>query len=172
MKNERYEYLAEKFLSAINNNVEYQEEHVDSGESYAHLIREGDWQYHNGDERLKVWLKNHEFSIPENWDSFTDEVIDWCKYKPSNIYQTNEDDFVVSSFLIGEIEDQYCWEDLQRLLPCTNGELREFVSLVKNDNRFCLTVYESNNTYDIYAYTSTDACWLFYIDKEFVLGLT
>lgn len=163
---EQYEKFAELLEESINAKVEYQCEHDDAGNAYSHLPREGGWQYNKGDSRLKAWIKKNELTIPEeDFESFVDEVLDWCNINPGHQFSNPEmnGDFVVDSYPVGELEDQYCIEDLASLLDTDIITAKEFAAMAMKDNRFCL---KPNGDGGVLSYTYTDAVWNFTIDVE------
>lgn len=166
---EKYEELAETFEAAIDSHVEYETEHADAGSNYSHLPREGGWDYSNGEDRLREWIKENDLTIPkgDNWDDLVDEVLDWCEIEPGHVFSggTTKEKFIVDSYPVGEIEDQYCLPDLANLLDISEDETREFVALAMEDHRFCL---RENGDGGVLSYTSTDAVWIFYIDRKWI----
>ena len=169
MNEERYEELAEKFEALIASHVEYQTNHDDAGAGYAHLPREGGWAYHNGDDRLREWMAENEFPIPEgrDWDCLIDDVLDDCDYEPGHIFSggTTPEKFVVDSYEVGEIEDQYCFDDLCRVLEIDGEECSAFVALAMKDRRFCL---KANGDGGVLSYTNTDDVWIYYVDRDWM----
>jgi hypothetical protein len=170
MKEARYEELADMLEKSIDWRVEYETKHDDAGAAYSHLPREGGWSYHNGLERLKGWIESNGIEVPTgfDWDELENEVLDWCEYEPGHIFSggTTPSKFIVDSYPVGEVEDQYCLGDLARLLETDEGETREFARLAMKDNRFCL---RPNGDGGLLSYTNTDAVWIYYVDKEWVL---
>ena len=169
MSEDRYEELAELLEKAIDSRVEYETEHTDAGSNYSHLPREGGWAYHNGDERLKEWMGENGLFIPtgRDWDYLVNEVLDWCEYEPGHIFSggTTPEKFVVDSYPVGEIEDQYGFSDLCGLLDVYEDEGRQFVKRALEDRRFCL---RENGDGGVLSYTNTDAVWVFYINREWM----
>lgn len=162
---DRYERLADSLEEAINSHVEYEEEHEDAGDGYSHLPREGTWTYGNGDERLADYIKEHEIkTCGLGIDTIADLLLDNFEMQSGHIFGHggNQSDFVVDSFSVGEIEDQYCFDDYERLGFENEDEMRAFAEIAKDDNRFCLRVSD----YDILAYTATDAVWHGLIGKD------
>jgi len=169
MKSERYNELADRFEEMIDSNVEYETEHEDAGDSYSHLLREGGWCYNNGLDRLKEWMSENDILVPDgfDWEELEDEVLDWHEMEPGHIFSGGSDcnRFVVDSYPVGEVEDQYCVSDLSQWLEISKGETVEFIDLAMSDNRFCL----SDNSGDgVLSYTSTDAVWIACVSKRWV----
>ena len=116
--------------------------------------------------RLKAWLKENELTIPEeDFESFVDDVLDWCNINPGHMFSNPEmnGDFVVDSYPVGEVEDQYCIEDLASLLDTDTSTAKEFAVMAMKDNRFCL---KPTGDGGVFSYTYTDAVWNFTIDVE------
>mgnify|MGYP003150614117 CR=1 FL=1 len=155
---DRYEQLADSLEEAINSHVEYCEGHEDAGDGYSHLPREGCWTYGNGDERLADYIEEHEIETNGlDIDTIADLVLDNFEMQSGHTlgHHGNQSDFVIDSFPIGEIEDQYCFDDYERLGFKDEDEMRAFAGIAKDDNRFCLHISD----YCILAYTGTDAVW-------------
>jgi len=171
MKDERYQELADILESAIDSRVEYETENQDAGNAYSHLPREGGWSYSNGLDRLKAWVKEAGIETPQwlDWEALEDEVLDWCEIEPGHIFSggTSPNKFVVESFPVGEVEDQYCLSDLADILETNEDEAREFADLAMDDRRFCLRRQRDGG---FLSYTNTDSVWVFYVDKEWVLN--
>lgn len=161
--------MADKFEEAIDGYVEYKTTHEDAGGNYAHLPREGGWNYYGGPERLREWLEEVgiETTGPER-ESLVEMILDGFEYRPGHIYggQSNEDEFTVESFGVGEVEDQYSIADLASLLEVEEDRARAFVVRAMDDRRFCL---RDNWGDGVLSYTNTDSTWEFYVTKEAVL---
>ena len=168
MKSETYEGLAATLEIAIDAHVDYETGHEDAGSNYSHLPREGGWVYNNGPERLLKWCRTNGVEItPEEIEALEDEVLDWCDIEPGHMFSNPEMEgkFVVDSYPVGEVEDQYCIGDLSALLGVEEAEALEFVAIAMEDRRFCL---RPNGDGGILSYTNTDACWNLVIDKAWV----
>ena len=110
----------ESIVNLINEldqlNVEYQTEHQDAGDNYAHLPREGGFCYGNGETRLKEYLQqNFECSDFEcsdfesiDFDELCEFVLDNFEMVSGNIYGYigKNSSFTVVSFEVGEVENQ------------------------------------------------------------------
>jgi hypothetical protein len=153
------------FEQAIDDRLEYECEHDDAGNAYSHMPREGGWQYNEGDSRLKAWLKKNELTIPEDFESFVDEVLDWCNINPGHQFSNPEmnGDFVVDSYPVGEVEEQYSLKDLASLLDTDTSTAKEFAEMAVK-NGFSLNHSRYGGVY--YTCTATDAVWNFTIDVE------
>lgn len=169
MKQEQYEAFADLLEAAIDARVEYETEHDDAGAAYSHLPREGGWSYSNGLDRLKAWIEENGIEIPAafDWEGLENDVLDWCDIEPGHIFSggTTPTKFVVDSFPVVEVEDQYCLPDLASILETDEETAKEFADLAIEDRRFCL---QPNGDGGVLSYTSTDSVWLFCIDREWL----
>ena len=168
MTTERYEELAEMLQTAIDCQVEYATEHDDAGGNYSHMIREGGWSYSNGPARLKEWLEENELpNSKEFLESIEDDILDWCEFEPGHIYSngTTKDKFIIDSYLVGEIEMQFCLSDLAECLEIEEDEAREFSKIAQEEKDFCLSP-EGDGGFR--AYENTDSTWQFFITKDWI----
>ena len=167
MNKNQYEKFAEKLEKAIDWRVEYETTHEDAGSNYSHLPREGGWDYSNGPDRLLAWCEEAGIDTDRaELVEIEDEILDWCEIEPGHIFSaTTPQKFIVDSYPVGEVEDQYCLPDLARLLDTDEETAREFAQLAMDDNRFCL---RPNGDGGVLSYTSTDAVWVFYVNKEWI----
>ena len=165
MTEKRYQQLANSFEAAINSYVEYCEENKDAGDEYSHLPRDGSWTYNNGDERLANYVEEHAIDTHGmDIDSMSELVLDNFEMVSGHIWghRGSQSDFVVDSFPVSEVEDQYCFDDFERLGFKNEDEMRAFAEIAKDDSRFCLHVSD----YDVLAYTATDAVWYAVISRD------
>lgn len=107
---EHVKELAGKLNRAMSQRLEYAESHTDAGEAYAHLPREGTWQYNNGDKRLADYMRRTGLD-PQGLEieKLSDLVLDNFRMEPGNIFDPtyeNDDLFLVDSFPVTEIEEQ------------------------------------------------------------------
>ena len=167
---EKYERFADIFEASIDERVDYECNHDDAGGNYSHLPRDGGWIYSNGDDRLKAWLKENDIKPPADFDRFADDVLDQFEIEAGHIFSNPEGSgsFVVDSFPVGEVEDQYCIEDLASLLETDIETAKQFAIMAMDDNRFCLN---ENGDGGLLSYTSTDATWNFTITKEAICDI-
>lgn len=169
MRTNAYEKLADVFESAIDSQVEYATEHEDAGGNYSHMPREGGWAYSGGPKRLLDWCDaNGIETTKEELELIEDEILDWCDIEPGHIFSNVEGSgkFLVDSYPVGEVEDQYSLPDLTALLETSSEEeTLAFVALAMDDNRFCL---RANGDGGVLSYTNTDAVWNFVIDREWI----
>lgn len=170
MTKEKYSELTDVFEGEIDRHVEYETTNQDAGDAYSHLAREGGWAYTNGLDRLKQWMSENKIDVPNgfDWDDLEDEVLDWHEMEAGHVFSGGSDSnrFVIDSYAVGEVEDQFCIADLARLLDISDVEAREFAKLAMNDNRFCL---KDNYGDGVLSYTNTDAVWIAYVSKEWVI---
>jgi hypothetical protein len=167
---ERYEELADTFEQAIDSRVEYETEHDDAGGNYSHMIREGGWAYGNGPDRLLEWCHDHHPNLAitkEEIESLEDEILDWCEYRPGHMFdRTGGNEFIVDSFTVGEVEEQFSFSYLCEMLDLDDDEGLDFVLRAKEDRRFCLR--HDRRTNELLSYTNTDAVWVFYVTPEWI----
>ena len=90
--------LVDEFVAA---QVEYEESHCDAGDAYAHMPREGGFDYMDGEKRLAAWCAEHD--IQGNPDALADIALDNFTMQPGTIYHPT-DVFVVDSYPLQEIE--------------------------------------------------------------------
>lgn len=86
----------------IEDYLEYTETHKDSGDNYALGVREGLWDYHNTDDRLKVYCEENSVEV-EDIDTLAELVLDNFEMEPENIYGSFTSDFVIAEIPIGEV---------------------------------------------------------------------
>tara|TARA_R110000796_G_scaffold167313_3_gene284204 strand:+ start:7731 stop:8282 length:552 start_codon:yes stop_codon:yes gene_type:complete len=162
MNEKEYGRLANLFEQSIEGREEYETKHTDAGNNYAHMLRDGDWCYSNGDDRLKAFLTEHDIiTTPGVLEQLTDWCLDWIEPTPGHIFsRVGGDVFHAAGYTVGEVEDQYCLTDLADLLDVEDSDAIEFVALAMDDNRFCL---RPNGDGGVLSYTNTDATWEFNI---------
>ena len=167
---EQYKEMADKLETAIDSQTEYACEHIDAGNSYSHMFREGGWAYNNGSDRLKAWLLDHHgITLTESqFEELEDEVLDWCDMEPGHIFSsgTDKNRFIVDSFAVGEVETQFCLSDLANMLETEEETAREFSARAMEDNRFCLR--ENWSGACVLSYVDTDATWQGVITPEWL----
>ena len=112
----RIEALTEKLDELLAIRLDHAETHEDAGNAYAHLPREGTWDYNGGDRRLFDWMRRGGIdSRGLEIEEISDLVLDNFRMTPGTILDpTHGDDdlFLVDSFPIGEIEEQVGLSDL------------------------------------------------------------
>lgn len=149
--------LAAKIDDAVEARLEYAEGHKDAGDGYTHLPREGTWAYDNGDDRLKKYLLKA--GIDMNGlepDEVSELVLDNFRMEPGTIIDpthNNDDLFLVSSFPVGEIEEQISKTDI---MPTASDEDWEFAKTESG-------VYFGDNGL---AYAVSDRVWYAVIDRS------
>ena len=160
---ERIEELAEKIGNVIDLNEEYETTHDDAGANYAHMIREGDWQYYNGTERLLQYCELHDIPTnPKAVEAMEEYCLDWSDCKPHDGYgrACSELEFEVATFEVGEIEVCLNIFDMTKWADCTEEEAEAALEYMKDERDYCL----SNSFGNWYAYVLTDAYWVFFVD--------
>ena len=171
VEDEIYQELADRFESIIDSEVEYACEHDDAGSAYSHLPREGGWFYHCGPMRLRCFLNDHEIELnDEGFDQLVDELLDDCEIIPGHIFSSQrENEFLIDSYPVGEVESQFCLGDLASMLDITREEAGDFVALAMDDNRFYLKENTCCGDPDgVLSYTNTDSVWLCQVDVEWI----
>ena len=90
----------------ISDHVEYETNHIDAGDNYAHLASEGDFDYHNGENRLAEYCEEMGINLTGiDIDRLAEEVIFWSYMTVGGDYDPQKR-FLVASYNIGEIEIQ------------------------------------------------------------------
>jgi len=155
--------------SITESSYEYNTEHKDAADGYSHMIREGDFDYCLGEERLKNWLLENDLEIPKDqaWEILLDWVLDCCEPKPDSIYREHNGvnkPFSVSCFAVGEIETQVDFDEIRNCLDfeIDDSELFEACTELQREFDTCVHV---NKDY-LLCYQSTDACWNFEVPVE------
>lgn len=85
---------------------DYATAHVDAGDGYAHLASEGDFDYHNGDNRLQQYCEDMGIDLTGvDIDRLAEDVIFWGYMVQGGDYDASKR-FLVASYNVGEIEEQ------------------------------------------------------------------
>jgi hypothetical protein len=170
MNEEQYETIADAFEQSINAQVEYETTHDDAAGNYYHMPREGSWTYDNKDKELKEWIEEQSIDLKGvDIELVSEFILDNFEHEQGHAFgnwQSDDNRFFVAGYAVGEVEDQYCFDDWE----CSGifeseEQMREFAKLAKDDRRFCLTVGDR----DILSYTNTDSYWNFICSKESIL---
>lgn len=100
------ETIFERAQSIVESRLEYEESHIDAGDSYSHLASEGAFDYHNGESRLVEYCKEMGIDLTGvEIDRLAEDVIFWSYMQSQCDYDPNKP-FLVASYAIGEIEIQ------------------------------------------------------------------
>lgn len=148
----------------IADRVEYEEEHQDSGDAYAHLLGES-WSSDH-DRRLADQLS--ELGIDHSavdFDRLAEDVVYWAQMVPGHVYDRSPSagQILLDSYLIGEIELQIDAEELG---------IDFFTSdLIEQLNRSCDACFRWSDLRSCWAYVSSDRYWDVQISAEAVRDL-
>ena len=156
----------------IQNDLEYWTQNADAGEAFAHCINEGDWLYHDGTKRLRIWcesyLRSHLIQIRRldaavGTDELDNAIIDACEIVPGHIFSTGSDcnHFHVAQFPVGEIETWLPHEDLYKQL--SNIEQIKYQLWIRE--AYCAKDFCDAGWYN---YTNTDDVWIYRTHKRTV----
>lgn len=105
------EALASLISEMADEYVEYQTEHADALDGYSHLPGEGDWDYHNNDDRVAERARALGLEVPEGEeDTLGAACIERLSWRFEHMFCNDAD--VLGSFPIQEIEHHI---DLGRL---------------------------------------------------------
>lgn len=138
--------------SLIEDRVEYEEEHRDAGEGYAHLLGES-W-HSDYDNRLREALAEHGVELgPVDFDQLAEDVIFWAEMVPSHIYDNSPKagQILLDSYAIGEMEIEISAEEL--------GCDRISAVNIEQMNRECDAYFRHSCSDRCYAYISSDRSW-------------
>ena len=141
--------------SEVAERLEYEESHVDAGDAYAHMPREGGFDYGNGPSRLVEFCKAHD--IAGSAEDLSDIVLDHFTMMSGNMYSP-KGVFVVDSYGLQEVEI-----DLNYLVE--SGQIDWGLLMQISDD--C----DAYITGTGYAYVTSDAVWYAVIDPESLADL-
>ena len=100
------ETFLELAQAMIDSAYEYETEHPDAGDAYAHLASDGDFDYHNGDSRLQEYCAEMGIDLSGvEIDRLAEDVIFWGYMTHGADYAAKKR-FLVAAYHIGEIEEQ------------------------------------------------------------------
>ena len=142
--------ITEKLNQIVSDAVEYETEHKDAGDNYAHLVSES---WHSEQEnRLAEYMteKGIDYSGLEI-DVIADSVLEHFVMESGHIWSMGNGSCLLDSFPVGEIEIQVSAEELG--IDCITKELCE--SLSRSSDSFCR--YQDSET--LLAYQMTDSVW-------------
>jgi hypothetical protein len=154
----------EQINSAVEQRVQYEEEHRDSGDARAHLLGES-WHSEH-DNRLREQLA--ELGIDHSavdFDQLAEEVIFWAEMIPSHIYDRSPSagQILLDSYPVGEIELFFTAQELG---------FEEFTpELVEEMNRNCDAYFRQYMGTELFAYVSSDRLWDSQISAEQVRNI-
>ena len=144
MTENRKNELVQLIDEYVDSQLEYAEEHQDSGDSYSHMPREGGFDYGNGEARLKTYCDKNGLEYNE---SLIDFVLDNFTMQSCHQFENieNRSCFYVDGYSINEVE-----VDLSGLIK--QGNFTEFE---------LLEIAEDCNSYITgqRAYSTSDRVW-------------
>lgn len=104
--------FVQKAQDLVDARYDYETNHPDAGDAYSHLAAEGDFDYHNGTERLAEYCAENGIDITGlDLDRIAEDVIFWGEMVPGTAYDARKR-FLVASYAVGEIEEQVDASDL------------------------------------------------------------
>jgi hypothetical protein len=142
----------EQINSLIADCVEYEEEHRDAGDAYAHMLGES-WHSEH-DNRLREALAEHGLELGAvDLDQLAEEVILWAEMTPAHIYDSSPKagQILLDSYPIGEIELFLTAEEL--------GFSEITPDLIDQMNRSCDAYFRQYMGAELFAYVSSDRIW-------------
>ena len=144
MTENRKNELVQLIDEYVDSQLEYAEEHQDSGDSYSHMPREGGFDYGNGEARLKAYCAKNGL---EYNDSLIDFVLDNFTMESCHQFENIEKRscFYVDSYLINEVE-----VDLNYLISQGKLTESELIEIAGDCNSY-ITGQR--------AYTTSDRAW-------------
>ena len=154
--------IRDKVEAWLKSSYEYNTQNDDAAGNYYHCINDGDFDCHDGNERLMSFMRENAIAFPTNQiDQIASEVIDLCEANSGHTMDYLKTDvFNVATFPVGEIEDQFSNEDLMDLLDVEAEELPRVKEIIEGE--FCATISDS----DVLIYQSTDCTWKFEVGAE------
>jgi len=100
------ESFIERAQAMIDSAYEYETTHRDAGDNYPHMASEGDFDYHNGENRLVEYCKEMRIDLSGiEIDRLAEDVIFWGYMMQGQAYDAKKR-FLVASYHVGEIEQQ------------------------------------------------------------------
>lgn len=163
------ESFLNKAQELIESRVEYETTHIDAGDAYTHLASEGDFDYHNGENRLVEYCEEMGINLDGvDIDRLAEDVIFWSYMQVGQDY-CHKKSFLVASYPVGEIEIEVSAEDLG-LDRITESDIAELNA--NCDAYFRPGVKSLGTACDYaYAYVSTDSYWEQVCDPDVIQDL-
>jgi len=154
----------EQINSLIAERIEYEEEHQDSGDNYAHLLGESWCSEH--DRRLAEQLAELGIDLGAvDFDQLAEDVIFWAEMVPSHIYDSSPKpgQILLDSYMIGEIEIEISAEELG---------IAELSSAICDQlSRACDAYFSHCSADRCFAYVTSERSWDAQISAEMVRDL-
>jgi hypothetical protein len=160
----------EQINSLIADRVEYEEEHRDAGDNYAHLLGES-W-YSDHDNRLREQLDQLGIDHSSvDFDQLAEDIIYWAEMVSSHMYDNSPKagQILLDTFPVGEIEIEFAAEELgfNRINSVDADQLSRSC-----DAFFRCGVRSLGDSSDyVYCYVSSDRSWDAQISTETVRDL-
>jgi len=102
----------ERAQAMIDSEFEYETEHPDAADSYAHMASEGNFDYYNGENRLQEYCVEMGIDIAGiDIDRLAEDVIFWG-YMTQGVDYDSHKRFLVASYHVGGIEQQVDASDI------------------------------------------------------------
>lgn len=154
---DRIDAINETIGQIIDANVEYSTKHIDAGDGYAHMPREGSWCFHNGDDRLKDFIEQNEIDTHGiDADTLANLVLDNFEMVAGHIFSSvNVAVFNVASYPVQEVETQIEFSALAETTGLNITKKRMQV-IKDHSSEHCIGSVD-NETF--LAYETTDCVW-------------
>jgi len=109
MTNDNFIVRAQEIIESA---YEYETSHQDAGDNYGHLASEGDFDYHNGENRLQEYCAEMGIDLTGiDIDRLAEDVIFYGYMTQGQAYDAKQR-FLVASYPVGEIETEVSAESL------------------------------------------------------------
>jgi len=151
------EALASRINELADDNVEYSTSHADALDAYSHFPSEGDWDYHNNDERVAERARALGLEVPEGEEATLGAAcIERLSWRFDNQYHGGEADDL-GAFPIGEIETHIDFADLPHWF--TEKSRAEQRSIIDDVNRAGCDHYVQGTSdgVNLFIYSTVDA---------------
>lgn len=142
--------ITEKLNQTVADSVEYETEHKDAGDNYAHLVAES-WHSEQENRLVEYMTEKGIDWTGLEIDVIADSVLDQFDMESGHVWSTGNGSCLLDSFPVGEIEIQIDAESLG--IECITEDLCE--SLSRSSDAFC----QFNDSESLLAYQATDSVW-------------
>ena len=147
--------INEAIETILTSHVEYETEHVDAGDAYSHLPREGGWMYHNGLDRLKAWMVENDITTTLDDETLEELVLDNLEMETGHsLTSPSGDTFSIDRFGVEEVECEISFTELSEMtgLNITEGRMK---AIAAARGAHCMTIGNDS----LLAYEVTDSTW-------------
>lgn len=154
---DRIEQLVEIVTAAADANVEYETTHKDALDAYTHMPWEGDWDYHNNDERVAERARGLGLAVPvTDEDRFGMACLERISWRFDSQYHGDGPDDL-GAFPISEIETHIDFADLPQWF--TEKSRDEQRSIIGDVNRAGGDHYVQGTSdgVNLFVYSTVDA---------------